>query len=75
MEETKLFEVNTHGHGFLVVEGKESVVLQFFRHYGHPIRNRARELIQISIVVAFGLVFPIGLMCSLIWMPVVLQYV
>ncbi|CAD6567913.1 MAG: hypothetical protein ASARMPRED_001186 [Alectoria sarmentosa] len=75
MEETKRFEVNTHGHGFLVVEGKESVVLQFFRHYGHPIRNRTRELIQISIVVAFGLAFPIGLMCSLMWMPVALQYV
>lgn len=74
-EETKRFEVNTHGHGFLVIEGKESAVLQFFRHYGHPIRNRAREIAQISIVVAFGLAFPIGLMCSLIWMPVGLQYV
>lgn len=75
IEETKRFEVNTHGHGFLVIEGKESAVLQFFRHYGHPIRNRARELTQISIVVAFGLAFPIGLMCSIIWMPIGLQYV
>ena len=74
-EETKLFEVNTYGHGFLVIKGKESTVLQFFRHYGHPIRNRAREVTQISIVVGFGLLFPIGLMCSLIWMPVGLQYV
>lgn len=75
VEEAKRFEVDTHGHGFLVIEGKESAVLQFFRHYGHPIRNRSREIIQISIVVAFGLVFPIGLMCSIIWMPVGLQYV
>lgn len=75
VEETKRFEVNTDGHGFLVIEGKESAVLQFFRHYGHPIRNRWREVIQISIVVGFGLVFPIGLMCSIIWMPVGLQYV
>lgn len=75
MEEVKHFEVNTHGHGFLVVQGKESVVLQFFRHYGHPIRNRTREITQIAIVVAFGLTFPIGLMCSIIWMPIGLQYV
>ena len=75
VEETKRFEVDTHGHGFIIIEGKESAVLQFFRHYGHPIRNRKRELIQISIIVAFGLVFPIGLMCSIIWMSVELQYV
>ena len=75
MEEIKDFEVNTHGHGFLVVKGKESAVLQFFRHYGHPIRNRTLEITQIAIVVAFGLAFPLGLMCSLIWMPVGLQYV
>lgn len=74
MEETKRFEVDTYGHGFLLIEGKESAVLQFFRHYGHPIRNRNRELLQIAIVVALGLVFPIGLMCSLIWMPIGLQY-
>ena len=74
-EETKRFEVDTYGHGFLVIEGKESAVLQFFRHYGHPIRSRGREVIQISIVVAFGLVFPIGLMCSIIWMSVGLQCV
>ena len=74
-EETKHFEVNTRGHGFLVIEGKESAILQFFRHYGHPIRNRAREITQISIVVAFGFLFPIGLICSLIWMPVGMQYV
>ena len=75
MEEIRRFEIDTRGHGFLVIKGRESVVLQFFRHYGHPIRNRAREMIQISIVVAFGLTFPIGLMCSIIWMPIALQYV
>ncbi|KAL8791212.1 MAG: hypothetical protein Q9213_000169 [Squamulea squamosa] len=74
MEVMRRFEVNTYGHGFLLIEGKESAVLQFFRHYGHPIRNRARELLQMAIIVALGLVFPIGLMSSLIWMPVGLQY-
>ncbi|KAL9064110.1 MAG: hypothetical protein Q9161_009081 [Pseudevernia consocians] len=75
LEETKRFEIDTYGHGFLVIEGKESAVLQFFRHYGHPIRSRGREIIQISIIVALGLIFPIGLMCSTIWMSVGLQYV
>ncbi|KAL8917733.1 MAG: hypothetical protein Q9208_007785 [Pyrenodesmia sp. 3 TL-2023] len=72
--EVKRFEVNTDGHGLLLVEGKESAVLQFFRHYGHPIRNRVRESLQIAIIVLLGLVFPVGLLCSLIWMPVGLQY-
>lgn len=73
-EEVKQFEVNTYGHGFLLVEGKGSAVLQFFRHYGHPIRDRVREVLQIAIIVLLGLVFPVGLLCSLIWMPVGLQY-
>lgn len=73
-EEIRQFEVNTYGHGFLLVEGKESTVLQFFRHYGHPIRDRVREIIQIAIIVVLGLLFPVGLLCSLIWMPVGLQY-
>ena len=74
LEDTKRFEVNTKGQGFLVVEGKESVVLQFFRHYGHPIRNRLREFIQISIIIASGFIFPIGLVCSLVLMPIGMQY-
>ena len=44
-------------------------------NYGHRIRSRGREIIQIFVVVAFGLVFPVGLMCSIIWMSVDLQYV
>ncbi len=75
LQEIKHFDVNTRGHGRLVIKGKETAVLQFFRHYGHPIRSRAREILQISIIVTFGLLFPLGLVCSLIWMPVELQYV
>jgi len=72
---TRRFEINMQGNGFLIIEGKESAVMQFFQHYGHPIRNRLRETIQIAIVVALGLIFPIGLVCSLLWMPAGLQYV
>jgi hypothetical protein len=61
--------------GFQVIDGPEEVVLQFFRHHGHPQRCRWKELVQIAIVAAFGLNFPVGLVCSLIWMPVSLQCV
>lgn len=68
------YNIANSGKGFLVIEGESSLVLQFFRHYGHPIRSWARECLQIAIVVAFVLIFPIGLLCSIVWMPVGLQY-
>lgn len=71
---TKKFSITT-GQGFQVIEGPEDIVLPFFRHYGHPDRSRWREIIQITVVVALGLTFPVGLICSLIWMPIGLQYV
>jgi hypothetical protein len=71
----KKFEINGLPHGFLIIEGDENLVLQFFRHYGHPIRNRFHEYVQIIIIIQFGLVFPVGLLCSLLWMPVGIQYV
>lgn len=70
----KYFEIY-HRNGVLVIQGKESVVLQFFRHYGHPVRNRSRELIQFVIIVCLGLVFPTGLVISIMWMPESMQYV
>lgn len=72
-ETDKYFEIY-HRHGMLVIQGKESVVLQFFRHYGHPIRNRRRELLQFVIIVCLGFVFPVGLVISIMWMPVPMQY-
>ncbi|MCJ1387453.1 hypothetical protein MMC18_000296 [Xylographa bjoerkii] len=74
-ETLKRFEIRSNGHGFLVVEGNESVVLQFFRHYGHPVRARARENIQIAIIASFGSLFLVGLMLSILCMSVQLQYV
>ena len=67
------FEILTNGNGFQVIQGEESLVLQFFRHFGHPIRCRKRENIQIAVVVAFALLFPVGLLCSLLWMPTGMQ--
>ncbi|KAJ9653652.1 hypothetical protein H2198_007203 [Neophaeococcomyces mojaviensis] len=59
---------------FMLITGPPSVVLQFFRHYGHPVRNRFRELLQLCIVVMYGCYFPIGLLCSVCWMPIDIQY-
>lgn len=59
----------------LIIDGPEATVLQFFRHYGHPVRNRFLEIAQITIIVAFALVFPAGFIMSTIWMPTGLQYV
>jgi hypothetical protein len=59
---------------FILCSGPRSVVDQFFVHYGHPERNRLRELVQLSIAVSFGAVFPIGLFCTVIWMPPGVSY-
>ncbi|KAH0536391.1 hypothetical protein FGG08_006741 [Glutinoglossum americanum] len=74
-ESESKFEIYLPQHGFLVVEGNTSLILQFFRHYGHPVRGRFREVVQIITVVGFGLVFPVGLFCSVVLMPTELQYV
>ncbi|KAG8529172.1 uncharacterized protein KY384_005807 [Bacidia gigantensis] len=73
-EPIKRFEINTRGNGFLIISGPESVVLQFFRHYGHPVRSRPREILQIIIIITLGFTFPAGLVASLIWMPEGMQY-
>jgi hypothetical protein len=68
------YEVHVPG-SFILISGPPAVVLQFFRHYGHPIRDRTLETIQLLIVVLFGCVFPVELLCSMIWMPLPIQYV
>jgi hypothetical protein len=49
--------------GFIIIKGPRNIVLQFSRHYGHPIRNRTRELIQIFSIIALNLLFPVGMLC------------
>lgn len=60
---------------FLLITGAPTVVLQFARHYGHPRRNRLREIVQLTAVVAFACLFPLELACSTMWMPVPVQNV
>lgn len=54
--------------GFMLITGPPALVLQFFRHYGHPLRNRFCEVMQIAILVTFTSLFPISLLCSVVWM-------
>jgi hypothetical protein len=60
---------------FLVITGPLALVLQFFRHYGHPQRDRLQEVIQLGVIVAFGFLFPVGMLCSAAWMPMPIQYI
>ncbi|GJN75995.1 hypothetical protein PLIIFM63780_002130 [Purpureocillium lilacinum] len=60
---------------FILISGPPSVVNQFFRHYGHPIRSQAREKAQLVLIVAFGILFPASLLCQVLWMPRTIQLV
>lgn len=68
------FELHGLKRGFLLIRGEPGLVQQFFRHYGHPVRHRFRELVQLGIIIGFCFLFPLGLLCSLVWMSVELQY-
>ncbi|KAI8710872.1 hypothetical protein NCS52_01530000 [Fusarium sp. LHS14.1] len=61
--------------GFMLITGPPSVVVQFFRHYGHPVRDRFREIAQLVLIVAFGTFFPATLLCQVLWMPLTIQYI
>ncbi|KAI1643982.1 uncharacterized protein F4817DRAFT_361105 [Daldinia loculata] len=60
---------------FMLISGPPALVLQFFRHYGHPERQRMREVVQILCIILFACEFPIALLSSMIWMPVEIQYI
>ena len=77
-DEIVVFEVSDYDHGFPVIEGPESIVRQFFKHWGHPLRekssDRLRELASMGLVVAFVLFFPAGLL-SMLWVSEPVQTV
>jgi hypothetical protein len=63
-------------HGcLLLITGSPELVIQFFRHYGHPKRNRTLELIQIAALIALAWLFPLGLVLSVTVMSLPTQYV
>lgn len=56
-----------------LIEGPDRLIRDFFRHYGHPIRNRFREVFQFVLIGLLGLICPVGLVC-LTWMPGSVRY-
>jgi hypothetical protein len=77
---SEIYEIDDLDHGFFLIEGPPAVVLQFFRHYGHPMRennalfgDRARELTAMALCYSFVLYFPAGLL-ALLWEDSQVQY-
>ncbi|KAL2837292.1 hypothetical protein BJY01DRAFT_221130 [Aspergillus pseudoustus] len=62
-----------NGQELHIIEGPVHIIRPFFRHYGHPQRQRWSEIVQIAVVIAFGINFPIGLVVSILCMSVPLQ--
>ncbi|KAK2591454.1 hypothetical protein QQS21_010863 [Conoideocrella luteorostrata] len=60
---------------FMIFTGPPTIVLQFMRHYGHPVRHRPREVLQLVIIIILASIFPVGLITSTLSMPRNLQYV
>ncbi|CZR66798.1 uncharacterized protein PAC_16699 [Phialocephala subalpina] len=55
-------------NGFFLIKGPSQLVLQFFRHYGHPERyrkgirgDRVREISSMIIVIFAAMIYPSGL--------------
>ena len=69
-EKNQIFEIADQKRGFLLIEGPDDLVRQFFRHYAHTVRDscgvgpgdRFREVVTMLTVGAFAFTFPIGLL-------------
>jgi hypothetical protein len=72
VSKSEAFEVADPNHKFMVIEGPQPVIVQFFRHYGHPVRDenslwigdRVREVVCIMIICCLFLYFPAGLLMA-----------
>jgi hypothetical protein len=72
MSKTEAFEVADPNDKFMVIEGPQPVIVQFFRHYGHPGRDQnslwagdcVREIACIVLVCCLFLYFPVGLLIA-----------
>lgn len=73
----EIYEVFSPNIGFTLLKGESRLILPFFRHYGHPLRetpaDRTREICGIALVYLFVLYFPAGLL-ALLWMEPNTQY-
>jgi len=76
-----LCQIEGFSKGFFLIEGPSELLLQFFRHYGHPERHRkggfgdrAREVISMFTVIGAILIYPAGLI-AFIFAPITIQWV
>ncbi len=60
--EHSVIEISDFSNGFIIITGPELLVKQFFRHYGHPQRDRIREGACMILVAASMLIFPAGVL-------------
>ena len=67
-QNTIISEISDISRGFFLIGGPRELVVQFYKHYGHPERyrrglngDRLREVVCIALVVICILVFPTGL--------------
>jgi hypothetical protein len=76
-----LCEIEDISKGFFLIEGTSELVLQFFRHYGHPNRyrrgirgDRVREVMSMLTVTTTIFLYPGGLI-AFIFAPTSVQWV
>ena len=77
-----IFEAVENDRWFFVIEGPETLIRQFFRHYGHPKRDtrgvmigdRINEVVSMMTIVLFGTIFPVGLLAVTLWLDVNVQF-
>jgi hypothetical protein len=56
----KKLEILYSKYGFLLIEGDENLILQFFRPYGHPIRNSFVSPSNLGVLLHLDSSFPLG---------------
>ncbi|GAQ09188.1 hypothetical protein ALT_6509 [Aspergillus lentulus] len=49
-----------NGQQLQIISGPSHIIRPFFRHYKHLKRQRWNELVQIAVVIVFGVNFPLG---------------
>ena len=80
MHDKWIVELSDFSKGFFLIEGPQALILQFFKHYGHPERHRRgingdrpRELLSLATVVLCILIFPAGLI-AFVFAPQPIQW-
>jgi hypothetical protein len=58
--------------GLMVIRGPAKILDQFLTHYGHPLRSKPRELLNVLSLFVLDLVYPCG-MTFLSWVPRAVQ--